>query len=130
MRTIVILTLLSVLFSLSSCKKKKEPITVAPITTTTVEPPKTDPIVEVKKPEPVVEQMNYYLVAGCFEFKNNADRLNAQLQKEGYASKIMPFYNLYMVTYNGYRTRQEAQVALNRIVLEPGKSEAWVYPVK
>ena len=35
-----------------------------------------------------------------------------------------------MVTYDGYETRKEAQVALNRIVREPGKELTWVYPVR
>lgn len=96
-------------------------------------------VVEVVKPEPKpeepqevvapVKEMNYYLVAGCFEFKSNAERLQAELQKEGYDSQILPFYHLSMVTYNGYETRQEAQKALNRMVNDPDKEMAWVYPV-
>lgn len=126
MRTIVILVAISFLFSLSSCKKKKE----------TIEAPKaeivevvTEPVVEVK-PEPVIRQMNYFLVAGCFKVRANADKLNARLINEGYDSKVMPYYNMHMVTYEGYETRQEAQVALNRIVSEAGKGQTWVYPLK
>lgn len=130
MRTIVILVALSLLFSLSSCKKKKK--------TATIETPKTEvvettpaPVPVVKEePKPVVREMNYFLVAGCFKVKSNADNLNARLIGEGYNSKVMPYYNLYMVTYEGYETRTEAQAALNRIVQEPGKELTWVYPVK
>lgn len=128
MRTIVILIAISFLFSLSSCKKKKKEIIEAP-KTQVVETPKTEPVAVVKE-TPVVRQMNYFLIAGCFKIKSNADHLTASLNNEGYDSKIIPYYNMYMVTYKGYETRQEAQDALNRIVLESGKSKTWVYPLK
>ena len=56
--------------------------------------------------------------------------MQAKLIQEGYDSRIVPFYNMSMVTYDGYETRKEAQVALNRIVREPGKELTWVYPVR
>lgn len=62
--------------------------------------------------------------------EENAQRLHAQLTKEGYDSQIIPFYNLQMVTYNSFETRQEVQNALNLIVQETGKELTWVYPVK
>lgn len=131
MRTIVILVVLSLLFSLSSCKKKKQVQTIEAPKTEVAATPAPAPVPEVKEePKPVVREMNYFLVAGCFKVKSNADNLNARLISEGYNSKIMPFYNLYMVTYEGFETRQEAQAALNRIVQEPGKELTWVYPVK
>ena len=80
--------------------------------------------------KPAEKQMNYYLVAGCFEIRENADRLLAQLLSEGYDARILPFYHMSMVTYDGFATRQEAQIALNRIVREDGKELTWVYPVK
>ena len=61
---------------------------------------------------------------------DNAVRMNAKLLDQGYDSRIIPFYNMSMVTYDGYETRQEAQYALNQIVKEPGKKMTWVYPVK
>lgn len=128
MRTIAILIAISFLFSLSSCKKKKKEIIEAP-KTQVVETPKPEPVAVVKE-APVVRQMNYFLIAGCFKIKSNADHLNATLINEGHDSKIIPYYNMYMVSYKGYETRQEAQVALNRIVLEPGRFQTWVYPVK
>lgn len=132
MRTIVILVALSFLFSLSSCKKKKKTETIqAPKTEIVETTPAPAPVAEVKEePKPVVREMNYFLVAGCFKVKSNADNLNARLISEGYNSKIMPYYNLYMVTYEGFETRSEAQSALNNMVQEPGKELTWVYPVK
>ena len=101
MKITVILLALSLL-CLFSCKDKK---VKEELTTQKVE------VVEVAKPE-------------------NAERLQAKLIQEGYDSRIVPFYNMSMVTYDGYETRKEAQVALNRIVREPGKELTWVYPVR
>lgn len=131
MKTIITLLALSVAFSLSSCKKK---------TGTKLEdlPPKTEVVETIQieeepvkeEPKPEVKQMNYFLVAGCFKVQENAQRLFENLVSQGYSAKIMPYYNYHMVTYNGYETRAEAQAALNRIVQETGKENAWVYPVK
>ena len=129
MRTIIILIILLGMGVLTSCKKNK----TTALTTERVE------VVEVAKPEPEtpkpevqkpVKKVNYYLVAGCFEFKENAERLHNKLVEEGYDSKMLPFYDLTMVTYDGYETREEAQVALNRIVREEDKELTWVYPVR
>lgn len=128
MRTIAVLLALLMFGLLTSCKKKK---VKEELTTQQVEVVKPEPVVEKKEEVlPVVKQVNYYLVAGCFKVRENAERLNAKLLREGYDSKILPFYNMSMVTYNGYETREEAQLALNRIVQEPGKEWTWVYPVK
>lgn len=130
MKILCVLLILSVVGMATSCKNKKQ----KEVTTQQVE------VVEVTKaeavappqeePKPVVKQMNYYVVAGCFRLIENAERLNAKLLNAGYDSKILPFYNMSMVTYDGYETRQEAQKALNRLVQEPENEMAWVYPVK
>ncbi len=131
MRIIAILLVLSVFGLFSSCKKKKAKEVLTPKQVEVVEKEKTVPVEEEKEePQPVVKQANYYLVAGCFKIQENADRLHDKLLNEGYDSRILPFYNLNMVTYDGYETREEAQVALNRIVREEGKELTWVYPVK
>lgn len=131
MRIVVTLLALLLIVLLSSCKNKKsdteltkEKVEVVEVTQPEiVTPPKEEPKVVEKK-------INFYLVAGCFKIKENALRLNAKLLDEGYDSQIVPFYNMNMVTYDGYETRQEAQAALNRIVRETGKELTWVYPVK
>lgn len=133
MRTIVILSALLLLGFLTSCKDKKEKVEmteqkVEVLEVAALEPQPVRLIHE--DPKPVEKQMNYYLVAGCFKVYDNAVRLNAKLLDQGYDSRIVPFYNMNMVTYDGYETRQDAQYALNRIVKEPGKELTWVYPVK
>lgn len=131
MRAIVIFLTLSVVGLLLSCqqRKNKESLTKqnVEIVKPALEKVKESVPEEIVKP---VEEMNYYVVAGCFEFYENAERLNTLLLKEGFKSQIVPFYNLTMVTYGGYKTRKEAQVALNKMVLEPGKETCWVYPLR
>lgn len=130
MKIVLILLVFSMVGVFTSCKKKaKEVVTTKQVEV--VEVAKPEPVEPPKEePRPIVKRVNYYLVAGCFKVPANAERLNNRLLNEGYDSKILPFYNMSMVTYDGYETRQEAQAALNRIVKEEGKSETWVYPVK
>lgn len=131
MRIIVFLLALSIVGLFSSCKDKKKKNVLTEQKVEVVEVAKPEPVAPpVEEPKPVVKQVNYYLVAGCFKVRENAERLNAKLLDEGYDSRVLPFYNMSMVTYNGYETREEAQVALNRIVNEPGKEMTWVYPVR
>lgn len=133
MRTIVILSALLLFGFLTSCKDKKEKVemTEQKVEVLEVAAPEPEPVIQPREePKPVEKQMNYYLVAGCFKVYDNAVRLNAKLLDQGYDSRIVPFYNMNMVTYDGYETRQDAQYALNRIVKEPGKELTWVYPVK
>lgn len=131
MKIVAILLTLSLMGVFSSCKnkKQKEALTTQKVEVVEVVKPE-QPEPPREEPKPVVKQMNYYLVAGCFKVRENAERLNAKLVNEGYDSKILPFYNMSMVTYDGYETRQEAQVVLNHIVKEPGRELTWVYPVK
>ena len=92
--------------------------------------------VYVKKEEPKVEPVKaapaYFLITGCFEYKNNADRLCEKLQKEGYKNAlVMPYFeNLYLVAYEGYATHQEAVTAVRKLHKIPGNEEAWIHPVK
>lgn len=110
---------------LAACKEKKEPLTEQKVEV--IQETKPEPV-KPEEPKPVVKEMNYFLVAGCFEVCSNAERLNQKLLSEGYASKILPFYQLHMVTYNGYETRAEAQAELNRMVLKEGMKGIWLYP--
>lgn len=131
MRIIAILLTLSLIGIFSSCKNKKQNEKLTTQQVEVVEVVKPEPVEPPREePKPVVKQVNYYLVAGCFKVRENAERLNSKLLNEGYDSRILPFYNMSMVTYDGYETRQEAQSALNRIVKETGKELTWVYPVK
>lgn len=131
MRIVVTLLALLLIVLLSSCKNKKSDTELTKEKVEVVEVTQPEIVTPAKEEPKVVEKkINFYLVAGCFKIKENALRLNAKLLDEGYDSQIVPFYNMNMVTYDGYETRQEAQAALNRIVRETGKELTWVYPVK
>lgn len=131
MRIIIILLALLWVGLFTACKDKKKKAELTEQKVEVLEVTQPEPVAPPKEePKPIVKQVNYYLVAGCFKVYDNAERLNAKLLNEGYDSKIIPFYNMSMVTYNGYETRQEAQQALNQIVREEGKELTWVYPVK
>ena len=127
MKTIIILLAVSLLGILSSCKEKKNNSALTEkkveVKTEPVQTPQPAP--EPVKKEPTAKPKNYHLVAGCFMEEENAQRLHAQLTKEGYDSQIIPFYNLQMVTYNSFETRQEAQNALNLTAQETGKEPTW-----
>ncbi len=130
MRVIVILLTVSLLGALTSCKEKRQKEVFTSKKVEVKEVIKQEPVAPKETSKPVVKQVNYYLVAGCFKIPSNAERLHDKLVNEGYDSKIVPFYDMSMVTYGGYETREEAQAALNRIVQEEGKELTWVYPVK
>lgn len=132
MRATIILLALSLAVAFSSCqeKKKKPTLTQQKVAVAPVAKPQQEVQPEPEIAEEPVKEINYYLVAGCFKIRSNAEHLNAKLVNEGYDSQILPFYNMSMVTYEGFTTREEAQVALNRIVREPGKELTWVYPVR
>lgn len=133
MKTSLILLTFSLIFLFSSCKEKKQPIPApAPQPTVVKDTVKPEPVPEVKVEKPVrQEPQKYFLIAGCFEYKENATKLSEKLQQEGYDSRVIPYFeNLYLVSYNGYPTRQEAVEALNKILTEKGKEKTWMYKLK
>ena len=94
MKITVILLALSLL-CLFSCKDKKVKEELTTQKVEVVEVAKPEPVAPPKEePKPVVKQVNYYLVAGCFKIPENAERLQAKLIQEGYDSRIVPFYNM------------------------------------
>ncbi|MCX4291487.1 MAG: SPOR domain-containing protein [Odoribacter sp.] len=125
--------ILAALFSiLMSCKEKPQPLPIveAPVVekdTVVPEPVEEEEVIEEVKPVRN-EIQNYFLIAGCFEYKENADRLCEKLQRQGYDSKIITYFeNLYLVSYNGFATRKEGLAALKDIRKEKGKEKTWLY---
>lgn len=117
---------------LISCKEKPQPLPVveAPVAVKdTVEPALAEEELVVEEVKPVRNEIqNYFLIAGCFEYKENADKLCEKLQRQGYDSKIITYFeNLYLVSYNGFPTRKEGLEALKEIRKEPGKEKTWLY---
>ncbi|MDR0981833.1 MAG: SPOR domain-containing protein [Culturomica sp.] len=127
MKNCSILLLSLALLSLVACKEKPTPPPPPAPVEQAPPPPPPAPVVEVKKPK----IQNFFLIAGCFEYKENADKLSAKLNDNGYDSKVLTYYeNLYLVSYDGFPTKQEALTALEDIKKEKGKEGTWVYNSK
>ena len=125
--------ILATLFGiLVSCKEKPQPLPVveAPVVVKdTVEPTPVEEEQVIEEVKPVKNEIqNYFLIAVCLEYKENADKLCEKLQRQGYDSKIITYFeNLYLVSYNGFPTRKEGLTALKEIRKEPGKEKTWLY---
>ena len=130
--------LFSALFIISTffaCKEKKEPIAQTPVQQAPVEEIKKVDTVKapVKPVKPVIKETpHYFLIAGCFEYMENAQKLCAKLQKEGYPeAKVLPYYeNLYLVAYEGYAKKADATKALATMKKETHKKGTWLHHVK
>ena len=67
----------------------------------------------------------YYLVAGCFSNFKNAERLVAQLKKEGYkASLIGKLNNLHLVSFTSFNSYDAAQEGLSE--LDSKGIDSWI----
>ena len=129
---LLIASFLSGICILSSCKKKEEPKQIE-----TTQPQK---VVEEKKVEtpkveakPVIQETpHYFLIAGCFEYLENANKLYSKLQKEGFPNaKVLTYYeNLYLVSYEGYARKADALNALKAMKEKPDKKGTWLHHVK
>lgn len=137
MKTWWILTLAVALLALAGCKEEKKaeaPQTAAqtqPVPPATPKPTPQKEAAPAPKPAPKVEA-RYFLIAGCFEYENNATKLVEDLQKNGFPdARILPYFeNLHLVCYSGYATRQEAETALEKIRQEKGRADTWLHQSK
>ncbi len=69
----------------------------------------------------------YYIVAGCFGNRSNADKYASDLQQEGFNSRVFGTRpgNLHAVCFDSYNTKSEALAEMNRIRQEK-EPNAWV----
>ncbi len=112
--------------TLLSCKEKKQPPVEAAQTIVSDTTFRETPIVQEK--EEVVEEPVYFLIAGCFETPELAERLQKKLTREGFDARILPYYtNLHLVSYSGYSDLQRAKEAHAELVQEAGKEKTWIY---
>lgn len=137
MRTWWIFTLTAALLALAGCKEQKKteaPQAAAQTQTAPPAVPKPAPQKEAAptaKPE-VKPDPHYFLIAGCFEYKSNAENLAGELRQNGFPdAKVLPYYeNLYLVSYCGYATRQEAAEALREMQQDEDKADAWLHYIR
>lgn len=71
---------------------------------------------------------SYLIVAASFKVKENADNYAVKLTEKGYHSKIifMEDKAIYVVTYNAYMTKEEAEKDLQTIKVSENNPEAWI----
>ena len=88
------------------------------------------PILEVieKKEEvaPIItlQKITYYIIAGAFAEKKNANKMLEKLKKWNYNTKLVPGGSLLRVSYSSFTNKTEALIALHEIKQE--NSDAWL----
>ena len=88
---------------------------------------KVTPIVEIIEEEIVpiiIPQTTYYIIAGAFYKKKNANKMLAKLKKWNYNTELVPGENLLRVSYNSFTNKTDALIALHEIKQE--NSAAWL----
>ncbi len=70
--------------------------------------------------------MRFHIIGGCFQEKENADRLVAELQAKGFAASVIDRKGgLFRVAYGSYPQRQIALEALSAVRKEEAP-QAWL----
>lgn len=90
---------------------------------------KADISIEDPDVQPVgIEQSEaFYIIAGSFSEKINANQLQAELQKSGFESVIFDADNgLFRVSIGNYPDRPTALVALDKLRKIPGRETVWL----
>ena len=85
------------------------------------------PIVEIIEEDiaPIkIPQKTYYIIAGAFSKKKNANKMLAKLKKWDYNTELVPGGNLLRVSYNSFTNKADALIALHEIKQE--NSAAWL----
>jgi cell division septation protein DedD len=68
----------------------------------------------------------YYVVAGCFKSRLNAEKYVAELRDRGFNAELFGTHdNLYAVSFNSFSSREQAVTEMNRIK-ETVEPRAWV----
>jgi cell division protein FtsN len=98
------------------------------MTETTSSGDEEPPVTEETSKETMITpgEKKYYIVAGCFASRENAENYAEELQNKGYNSQLFGRRkNLYAVSFNSYSTKDQALREMNRIrqSIEP---DAWV----
>lgn len=86
------------------------------------------PVVEEKEPKQVVDPnaKRYYIVAGSFKIKSNAERFNQKLINEGYQSEIIERnIGYYTVTYKTFYNWHNALTEWQNMRVTD--SETWIF---
>jgi len=102
-----------------------DPITeVLPEVKIEVESTTVAEIIEEKIVPIIIPQKTYYIIAGAFAKKNNANKMLEKLKKWNYNAEFVPGGNLLRVSYNSFSNKTDALIALHEIKHE--NSAAWL----
>ena len=85
------------------------------------------PIIEIIEEEIapiIIPQKIYYIIAGAFAEKKNANKMLEKLKKWNYNTELVPGGNLLRVSYNSFTNKANALIALQEIKKE--NSAAWL----
>ena len=72
----------------------------------------------------IIPQKTYYIIAGAFSKRKNANKMLAKLKNWNYNTELVPGVNLVRVSYNSFTNKTDALIALHEIKKE--NSAAWL----
>ena len=72
----------------------------------------------------ITQQHTFYIIAGAFAEQKNANKMLAKLNKWNYNAEIVEANNLLRVSYDSFKNRDNAIIALNKIKQE--NPSAWL----
>ncbi len=84
---------------------------------------------ESKKEQKDKDSDKYYLVAGSFKLRKNADKYVNQLEDKGFNPKILEGDNLYRITIRSYDNKEDAIVALYQMRDKGKVKSIWLLTV-
>lgn len=97
---------------------------------------KPEAVIETVKPEPVKENIKesdkYFLIAGSFKVKENAQKKVNELKSKGYKTSGFVQQNnkgLFVVYYDSFKSKDDAEIAHQKIMKEENP-ESWVLKTK
>ncbi|MDE5423208.1 SPOR domain-containing protein [Ancylomarina sp. DW003] len=128
---ILFITFLSLAVGMSACKEEKKTLK-NPKATKKIVKTKAEQKKPAKKlvPKAVVKKAinKYFLISASFKNKNNAERMQVKLEKNGFDSQIIPApNNFYRVSYKGFSKRAEAFKELKIARNTQGKENVWLH---
>lgn len=87
---------------------------------------------EIEKPSVVIEKeqvskKQYYIIAGAFSIEANANKLQSRLNKWNYNSTVIRGENIMRVSYDEFKSKEEALISLAKIRKE--NPQAWILTI-
>ena len=87
---------------------------------------------EIEKPSVVIEKeqvskKQYYIIAGAFSVEANANKLQSRLNKWNYNSTVIRGKNIMRVSYDEFKSKEEALISLAKIRKE--NPQAWILTI-